>query len=481
MNVVVICSDTFRYDHLGCLKQQPVQTPNLDALRRQSASFADFRVCSFPTLVNRMDVFSGRYTFPFYGWGQLPREMPVLSEYLGRHGVHAALLADNVHLMEEAFGFGRGFDTVENVPGQAADKFQPEGAPEIQLPCHAEKLALAPDRLSRFRRNQYWYEQRGTNTTEVLFQSTIRWLQKPPPRFFLWIDAFDPHEPWTAPAAFRKLYPWDDSADAVVWPRQGYAEKLYTDADLHNMRSLYRAEVSQIDRWVGNLIEAMDHGKLFDDTAILFLSDHGYYLGEHGLIGKPSWRRIQRPTPIYEELGHVPLLIRHPGKLAAGGTIRGLAQPPDIFPTVVDLLGLPAAPWVQGHSLVPRLRGEPSPQKFAVGGCHPHEQDGVGSLTVWTDKWCLLYSPIAGLEDSELFDLRADPTNDRNVIAGNLPVAKELFATLAGWFDALSVPGGRHRQLLHNAPFSFWDSARYRLWRSREFRKHRRAGWLAQA
>ncbi len=88
MNVIVICSDTFRFDHLGFLGQQPVSTPQLDQFARESAVFADFWLCSFPTLVNRIEVFTGRYTFPLYNWGKLPYEFP---------GPFAGLQAARIH------------------------------------------------------------------------------------------------------------------------------------------------------------------------------------------------------------------------------------------------------------------------------------------------------------------------------------------------------------------------------------------------
>jgi len=72
MNIIVICSDTFRYDHLGFVGRHPVLTPNLDRLARESASFSDFQLCSFPTVVNRIEVFTGRCAFPRVGWGRFP-------------------------------------------------------------------------------------------------------------------------------------------------------------------------------------------------------------------------------------------------------------------------------------------------------------------------------------------------------------------------------------------------------------------------
>ncbi len=99
------------------------------------------------------------------------------------------------------------------------------------------------------------------------------------------------------------------TGDAVFWPKSGDASQ-YPAADIENMRSLYKAEVTQIDFWMGQLLATLREKKLQDDTAILFCSDHGYYLGEHGLIGKPL--RGKEPLKIYEELGHIPLLDPSP-------------------------------------------------------------------------------------------------------------------------------------------------------------------------
>lgn len=471
MNVIVICSDTFRQDHLGFLGKQPVQTPHLDQLAEESAVFTDFWLCSFPTLVNRIEVFSGRYTFPFFNWGPLPHEYPVLAEVFRRHGFATALVADNLHMMQEGWGFGRGFDFVQDVPGQMHDPFQPNGAPMADLPCPVEKLGPPRNRLDRYRRNRFWYEQRGTNTTETLFRAAVDWLTEPRGRFFLWIDAFDPHEPWDAPARFRSLYPRNTTGDEVFWPIAGYSNK-YPEAEIENMRSLYRAEVSQVDHWTGHLLNHLRKTKLLDQTAVIFTSDHGTYFGEHGLLGKPV--KLGQLTAIYEELGHLPLLLRHPQGLGAGKRISGLGQPPDLFATALDLAGIPAVPWAQGHSLLPRLYGKPSPQKFAVGGYHPHK-GRVSCVSVWTEEWALMYSPIEGLEGSELYHVPTDPMHTRNVIAGQRAAAQELLETLERWLDQLGVAPARKQQLLHNAPFTLWDKIQYKLWlrqRQRHYHEH---------
>ena len=105
MHVVVVCADTFRYDHLGFLGKQKVFTPNLDKLAAESASFSDFQLCSFPTVVNRIEVFSGRCAFPRYGWAAQPYEYPVMAQVFRRHGFTTALVADNVQVMKPSYHF----------------------------------------------------------------------------------------------------------------------------------------------------------------------------------------------------------------------------------------------------------------------------------------------------------------------------------------------------------------------------------------
>ena len=401
-------------------------------------------------------------------WGPLPFHFPVLAEVFRHNGFATALVADNLHLMPGRFGFGRGFDFVKNVPGQMHDHFQQASAPMVDLPCPAEKIEATPTRLARYRQNAFWYRQQGTNTTEMVFRESMQWLGRAREKFFLWIDAFDPHEPWDAPQKYLEPYPWNPQGDAVFWPHSGDASR-YNEADLENMRSLYRAEVSQTDYWVGQLLEHLEKRELLGNTAVIFCSDHGYYFGEHGLLGKPLKRSLEKPTTIYDELGHLPLLIRHPNGLAASQTISGLCQPPDLFATALDLAGIAPVPWMQGKSLAPRLGGKGEAQAFAVGGCHPHK-GRVSRLTVLTDEWCLIYSPIDGLNGSELYHRHTDVAQTKNVIAENPVIARELFEKLRSWLNELKVPPARQRQLLLGARLNWLERLKHRLWLRRNRR-----------
>jgi len=463
MNIIVICSDTFRYDHLGFIGRHPVLTPNLDKLARESASFSDFQLCSFPTVVNRIEVFSGRCAFPRVGWGPLPYHFPVMSQVFKRHGFTTGLIADNVQVMKKEYHFDRGFDFVKHVRGQQHDDWLPKDAPQIELPCPLEKIDASPKRLARYRRNAHWYRQQGTNATETVFREAMSWLKNAPKKFLLWIDSFDPHEPWDAPQQYLDKYPWNKDGAHVIWPHSGRANRWYSEADLANMRSLYRAEVTQTDYWIGELVEQIRSSKLLENTVVIFCSDHGHYFGEHNMIGKFMKRGADRPSTIYEELGHIPLLIRHPNGLAAGKTIPGLCQPQDLLPTLLDLGEISSVSWAEGNSLVPRLKGEPGKQQFAVGGSHPHEGQ-LTCLTVWTDKWCLVYNPLTGLANAELFNRQEDPEQTQNVIESQRAVAQHHYDLIVNWMEQLKIPAARQRQLLHNEDFDWSNRMKYRLW-----------------
>jgi arylsulfatase A-like enzyme len=352
---------------------------------------------------------------------------------------------------------------VKHVRGQQHDDWLPKESPQIDLPCPLEKIDASPKRLARYRRNAHWYRQQGTNATETVFREAMGWLKNAPKKFLLWIDSFDPHEPWDAPKQYLEKYPWNKDGAHVIWPHSGRANRWYSEADLANMRSLYRAEITQTDYWIGELIEQIRSEKLLENTVVIFCSDHGHYFGEHNMIGKFMKRGGDRPSTIYEEIGHIPLLIRHPNGLAAGKTIPGLCQPQDLLPTLLDFAEIPAVSWAEGNSLVPRLRGEPGGQEFGIGGSHPHEGQ-LACLTVWTDKWCLVYNPLTGLADAELFNRQEDPEQTQNVIESQRAVAQHHYDLIVSWMEKLKIPAARQRQLLHNEDFDWTNRMKYRLW-----------------
>jgi len=127
------------------------------------------------------------------------------------------------------------------------------------------------------------------------------------------------------------------------------APKL-SEEELNHLRALYAGEVTLIDRWVGLLLEKIGDLGLYEDTMVIFTTDHGTYIGEHGYIGKR--------THLYEEVTHIPLIMRMPDHEKIKGRCEAIVQPPDIMPTILDMAGINIPETVQGSSLLPLIRGE---------------------------------------------------------------------------------------------------------------------------
>ena len=128
-------------------------------------------------------------------------------------------------------------------------------------------------------------------------------------RFMLFVDEFDPHEPFDTPEPYASMYDSSWQGPHMIWPpymRGAVARGVVTLEQAAQIRACYGAKLTMIDAWLGKLLTAIERGGFYDDTAVIVCTDHGHYLGEKDIWGKPA-------VPIYEPLGHTPLLIAMPG------------------------------------------------------------------------------------------------------------------------------------------------------------------------
>jgi iduronate 2-sulfatase len=197
--------------------------------------------------------------------------------------------------------------------------------------------------------------------------------------FFLAVGFWKPHAPFNAPKRYWDLY--DRARLPALDPRRpaGAPEIAFHDSRevlglpgpgriaptpelVAEMRHGYFANISYLDAQLGKVLDALDRGGRASDTIVVFVGDHGYHLGEHGLWGK---------TSTFELDARVPLLFAAPGVGAAGRETAALAELIDLFPTLSDLCGLPKVPGLEGTSLVPVLRDPTHPVKPAAYTQHP--------------------------------------------------------------------------------------------------------------
>jgi arylsulfatase A-like enzyme len=228
--------------------------------------------------------------------------------------------------------------------------------------------------------------------------------------FLLWLDCFDPHEPWDAPPDFVKRYVDDPDHDGRIDPRAftGPARHAGTSAGdfppevFARQNAYYAAKVTHVDRWLGELLDTLESTGLDSDTAVVLTADHGTNLGERGGFGKTG--------TVNEQEAHVPLLIHWPG--GATGRVDAIVQPQDIAATLLHMAGVtPPTSWV-GHDLRPIADGSRlAPRALALAGRAVNSwQDDPSAVlfTVFTKEWymnvaadpgaCRLY-PYGSVED----------------------------------------------------------------------------------
>jgi len=502
MNVILIISDTYRWDNLGCYGGTEVHTPNLDRLAKESYVFENAYLTSFPTVPNRHDIMTGKATYTYAGWQPLPADAITLQEVLGSVGISTALVADTPHLIGRGFNYQRGFDAFEWVRGQENDHYRSYPR-QVTLPCSREKLRMPDYTMVHYVRNTSNRRSEADYFVARTMAQAGDWLEENAREgpFFLWVDTFDPHEPWDPPQHYVDLYDPGYEGEEVIYPRYDFWQKFLTPEELNHCRALYAGEATMVDRWVGRLLDQIDTLGLRDDTAVIFTSDHGFLFGEHGVIGKSIiTEKGFEAVHLYQEIARVPLLVRLPG--GAGQRVQALVQSHDLMPTILELCGVimtesvagkanvqvlqcgmyKEQEWqfdpstLHGSSLVPLMHGEEGQGRdLAVcsAGLTVPSPAFAKCAVVTQDGWCLFYAGEPGPAESdvrlgkakictpedavvpfgpELYYLPDDPGQENNLIDDKRDVAEAIHARYVAYLESI----GTKEQVLNYRRRLFW-------------------------
>jgi arylsulfatase A-like enzyme len=418
MNTIVMLLDSLRADHLGCFGNHWIKTPNIDRLAEESIVFDNAYSEGLPTLPFRNAAFTGKYTLTRKGWAALSAEDQLLSEVLWSKGYTSALVSDTEHMHRFPHSnFARGFDYVEWIRGNEGDAYRTEPNIKINFDFFEHEKSTRDrkvrpgnylkERYRRYLRNisewtEDWWENDENRFVSRVMKAAMGWLERQKRRdnLFLWIDSFDPHEPYDPTKEFQSLYPVPNYSGPPMCWFGGYADVL-SDAEVSHIRALYAAMVSMCDKWVGIFLDKLKQLDMMDNTMIIFLSDHGEWIGERGLFLKEeSWP--------YEELSRIPLIIRHPEGLGRGQRHSAFVDTTDIMPTILDFLQVigprarevtfkgsrvyPAAGTddIEGYSLIPLICGEQERiREFSISGWHDISwriRDNQWSFYMWAPK-----------------------------------------------------------------------------------------------
>ncbi len=395
------------------------------------AIFDQAYIASYPTIPNRWDVHVGRYGFPTRGWEPLGHEDETLAQILSARGYTSMLIYDPPQLGYHNYDYTRGFDAWWWVRGQHADPYITD--PNILTPLPAQRHKLrSVDGLKLYLRNQGSLRHERQYKVARIAQEAVDWLETNHSLdpFFLCVDMWDPHEPFDPPWYDHQLYADPDyEGERIIYPQYGRWDFMSPD-ELANVRALYAGQVTLVDRWVGRIFDTVEKLGLFQDTLVIWTTDHGHLFGEHNLEGKPGGQL----SNLYETTTRIPMMVHHPEGVGEGSTVSGLVQPQDIMPSVLEAIGAPIPPQAEGHSFWPMVDGgAASARRYGfsgrfspvVGGAarRPavgHLFDGwagseriVESITVTSNEMAMLVGPQG--RGSELYDLAGDPVQRRNV------------------------------------------------------------------
>ncbi|MGD8239638.1 MAG: sulfatase [Armatimonadota bacterium] len=373
MNIILAIIDTLRYDHIGANGNDWVKTPHMDRFTAESWAFDFSFAASYPTIPHRTDVITGRYGAPFHAWKPLDVDKPTIPRALAEHGYCTQLIHDTPHLVNGGHRFDYPFHAWTFVRGAEVDRPWIDDSSEWLGNWFRDPLFDDYDDDLWPGGTNFWTYGRANRGRErdedwncaKLFVTGCEFLRDNASRenFFLWLDCFDPHEPWDAPPEFVKLYDDDADYDGRIDPRT-FAGAVRNDPDLSEERRrrlqiYYAAKVSWVDRWFGELLDTLESTGLADSTAVILTADHGTNCGERGRFGKGF--------PVREQEGRTPFVVRVPD--GGSGRSDAIVAPQDVFATVMGIAGLETPESIESHNVL-RIAQEGSggPRGVALAG-----------------------------------------------------------------------------------------------------------------
>lgn len=412
MNVLLIMSDDLgaRFGGYGFPE---VKTPNLDRLAREGVLFerayTQFPQCaqsraSFLTSRRPNDtrVFDLKTNFRV----ALP-DVVTLPQYFRQQGYFAGRVGKIFH------------QGVPNDIGTGGPDDVPSWT-EVVNPRGRDKEAEVTGKLVNmtpgipFGAAWAYLEDEGKDaeqTDGIIAAEAVKMLEKHKDGpFFIAAGFYRPHVPDVAPKAYFDLYPLDKIRLEQTPPETAPVEPIMTsniwpphlgtsETERRKMMQAYYASATFMDAQVGQILDALDRLGLKDNTVVVFMSDHGYQLGEHG-----QWQK----NTLWEQSVRTPLILRAPGARGNGAASPRPVELLDIYPTLVELAGLPARSDLQGVSLTPLLAAP------RADWTRPAYSQVQGGRSVRTQRW--RYTEWeAGRIGASLYDLAADPGELRNL------------------------------------------------------------------
>lgn len=403
INVLLISLDSLRKDFVSCYGHVPIHapeektTPHIDRLAAEGVVMEEHYTNTSWTLPSHMTMMTGQPDTVHgvdYQDFALGFSRPTVAAVLQKIGYATAGFYSGPYC-HERFGFARGFDEYASAYGHEAQQTNAARAAQQRLVDaavgggdmnRATELAAELARLDRQIDKLSHRDHSSEQVTDAALGAIERAEASDKP-WFVFAHYFDPHYDYDPPAAIAERFDpdYDGDIDGKRFisngkirrarnPAPTYEEGLFpagaplttkrnpdlTDRDLEHVLALYEAEIAWTDSQIGRLLDALRERDILDNTLVIVTADHGEEFFEHGGVG-------HRRTLLEEQL-QAPLVMRLPGLLPAGARVRGLGGHEDLFPTILDVLGVPAPQGLLGRSLMPLVTGaDDGADRYAFG------------------------------------------------------------------------------------------------------------------
>ena len=412
-NILLIMSDDLKASVLSVYGGSVCSTPNLDRLAAAglvvNRAYCQGLACA-PSRPSMM-----RSIYP-----KSKATAPTIGEHLQQHGFHTARVGKIFH-MPVPHAQLDGSDG-KDVPECWTERYNTRSAetltPGLYRLLNSEIVTREIESRDAKGPNRMWAtvesdKEDGSDQADYMVATKavqlLRERRKASKPFFLGIGFVRPHFPMVQPKKFFDMYPEEKIKIPPLIPRdlddiplagRGSDGKGLNEMEQNRRRiwQAYYASVSFMDEQLGRVLDELERLGLRDSTAIIFTTDHGYLLGEHGF-----WQKAN----LHEEVVRVPLIISAPG--IKGGQTSSLVELVDLYPTWTSLLGLPTPKGLHGKSLLPILRNPESKIRDTALSIHNRTGGGLRSA-----QWHYMNY---GNKGEELYDMIKDPPQYTNVVS----------------------------------------------------------------
>ena len=408
-NVVLITVDTLRADHLSFYGYPRETTPRLDRLARESVAFKNAMAPWTKTNQSFAGLFTGKYCY-LTGIGRaiataLPRRNLLFSEVLKNQGYLTAAFVSNGNL-SRYFNYHEGYDTYQEL-------WRKQKGPMLE---------------------RSWYK------ADRVTREAVKWLENHRDgKFFMWIHYIDPHTVYAPPAPYDRLFMNDkfyEAHEEIPVEQIKATNRIGNERDPDLYIARYDGAVRFTDEQIQIFLERLKALGLEENTLLIFTADHGESFGDNNLF-------FEHGLFAYENCARVPLFFRFPRKGLGPRLVPDPVSLIDVYPTILGLLDIPAPRSLQGFNLQPVLSGKSGegPRYVLI--------ESNNQVAVRTEDWKLVYAKTNDAQAAEgtapffeLFDLKNDPGEKRNLAGTGLAVEEALKQTLSQKFD------GARRDLL---------------------------------